>query len=60
MEKQTYNMIPMLDCVAEIQNHTNIVPIGIRGGEDTRNYINRKKFLDNCGDLSSRNGTWVN
>jgi len=48
MEKQTYHPIPMLDCVAEIQNPEHIVPQWIRGGEDTRNYINRKRFLEKC------------
>jgi hypothetical protein len=48
MEKQTYKMIPMLECVSKIQDHEHIVPKWIRGGEDTRNYINRKKFLEKC------------
>ena len=59
MEKQTYQMIPMLDCVSKVQNHEHIVPKWIRGGEDTRNYINRKKFLEKCGNLQQRQGTWV-
>lgn len=59
MEQQTYKMIPMLECVAEVQNPEHVVPKWIRGGEDTRNYINRKKFLDKCGTLQQRQGTWV-
>ena len=38
----------MLNCVAEVQNPDHIVPRWTRGGEDTRNYINRKKFLEKC------------
>ena len=48
MEKQTYHPIPILDCVAEIQNTEHIIPQWIRSGEDTRNYINRKRFLEKC------------
>ena len=25
-----------------------------------RNYINRKKFLEKCGTLQNKQGTWVN
>ena len=60
MEQQFNNMIPMLDCVSEVQDPKHIVPDGIRGGEDTRNYINRKKFLEKCGTLQNKQGTWVN
>lgn len=48
MEKQIYHPTPMLDCVSEIQNVDHIVPQWVRGGEDTRNYLNRKKFLEKC------------
>lgn len=48
MEKQIYHPTPMLDCVAEIQNPEHIVPQWVRGGEDTRNYLNRKRFLEKC------------
>jgi hypothetical protein len=47
MEKQTYHNIPLLDVMSDIQNPNNIVmdkPIG----DDTRSYINRQKFVNNC------------
>ena len=58
-EQQTYKMIPMLDCVAEVQKVENVVPKWIRGGEDTRNYVNRKNFLEKCGSFQQRQGTWI-
>jgi len=44
MEQSTYKFIPMIDCVKEVQNPDHIVPNWIRGGEDTRSYINRVNF----------------
>jgi len=48
MEQQLYKFIPLIDCVKEVQNPDNIVPEGIRGGEDTRSYINRLNFNKKC------------
>jgi hypothetical protein len=47
MELQTHNPIPLIDCMKDIQNPDNIVPIWVNGGEDTRSYINRKNFNKN-------------
>ena len=44
MEKSMNNMIPLLDCIKEVQNPENIVPRWTRGGDDTRSYINKLKF----------------
>jgi len=48
MELQTYQFTPLLDCMKDIQDPDNIVPDGVRGGEDTRSYINRAEFNKNC------------
>lgn len=47
MEQQIKNPIPLLDCMKDIQNPDNIVPIWTNGGEDTRSYINRLNFNRN-------------
>ncbi len=44
MELQLKHPIPLVDCMKDIQNPDNIVPIWINGGEDTRSYINRTNF----------------
>ena len=48
MEEEMNNMMPLLDCVKDVQNPENIVPIWVNGGEDTRSYINRAEFNKNC------------
>ena len=49
MELQHKNPIPLIDCMKDIQNPDNIVPIWVNGGEDTRSYINRTNFnKKNC------------
>jgi len=48
MEKEMNNFMPLLDCVKDIQNHENIVPLWTNGGEDTRSYIHRTEFNKNC------------
>lgn len=48
MEMQTYKFTPLLDCMKDIQDPEHIVPVGVRGGEDTRSYINRADFNKNC------------
>jgi len=47
MELQFKHPIPLVDCMKDIQNPNNIVPIWINGGEDTRSYINRMNFNKN-------------
>jgi hypothetical protein len=47
MEIQIKHPIPLVDCMKDIQNPDNIVPIWINGGEDTRSYINRFNFNKN-------------
>jgi hypothetical protein len=44
MEQQIKTPIPLVDCMKDIQNPDNIVPIWVNGGEDTRSYINRLNF----------------
>jgi hypothetical protein len=44
MELQIKHPIPLVDCMKDIQNPNNIVPIWTNGGEDTRSYINRQHF----------------
>ena len=48
MEQQTYHFTPLIDCMQDIQDPDHIVPVGVRGGEDTRSYINRADFNKNC------------
>lgn len=47
MERQIRMPIPLVDCMKDIQNPDNIVPIWVNGGEDTRSYINRVNFNNN-------------
>jgi hypothetical protein len=47
MELQMRNPIPLVDCMKDIQNPDNIVPIWVNGGEDTRSYVNRQNFNKN-------------
>jgi len=47
MELQINHPIPLVDCMKDIQNPDNIVPIWVNGGEDTRSYINRMNFNKN-------------
>jgi hypothetical protein len=48
MEEEMNNFMPLLDCVKDIQNHENIVPLWTNGGEDTRSYVHRTEFNKNC------------
>lgn len=48
MELPTYQFIPLIDCVKEVQNHEHIVPPWINGGENTRDFINRQNFNKKC------------
>ena len=43
MEQQIKQPIPLIDCMKDIQNPNNIVPIWTNGGENTRNFINPRK-----------------
>lgn len=54
MEEEFNNFIPLLDCMKDIQDPKNIVPIWTNGGEDTRSYINRSEFNKRC-NLEYRN-----
>lgn len=47
MELQIKHPIPLVDCMKDIQNPDNIVPMWVNGGEDTRSYINRINFNKN-------------
>jgi len=44
METSMNNMMPLLDCIKDVQRPEHIISEGIRGGEDTRSYINKAKF----------------
>lgn len=59
MEKQTYQFIPMLDCVKSVQDPEHVVESWTRGGSATRDFVNRREFLKKCGNFSQRQGTWV-
>lgn len=56
-EEQTYKFIPMLDCIQDIQHHE--YESWARGGEATRDFVNKKKFLETCGLLKHSQGSWV-
>lgn len=55
-ELQTYNPIPLLDCVKEVQNPDNCVEPWVHGGDPTRDYIRRQEFLQQCGNLTKTRG----
>lgn len=44
MELELNRFVPMLDNIKQIQNPNNIIMEQIRGGEDTRSYVNKLKF----------------
>ncbi len=44
MESQTSYIIPLIDCMKDIQDPENIIPKWTRGGEDTRSYLNKIKY----------------
>lgn len=44
MEVSTNNFMPLLDNIKAVQNPDNIIMPHIRGGEDTRSYVNKVKF----------------
>jgi hypothetical protein len=44
MENTTYKLPPLLDYIKEVQNPTNIIQPGVRGGDDTRSYLNKIKY----------------
>lgn len=48
MELQTNKLIPLLDCIKDVQDPDHIVPKWVNGGEDTRSYVNRAEFNKNC------------
>lgn len=47
MELQLNQPVPLVDCMKDVQNPDNIVPVWTNGGEDTRSYINRQNFNRN-------------
>jgi hypothetical protein len=61
-EKAMYIPPPLLPCISTISKVENTVEgdWNRRGGVDTKSYINRKKFLEQCGtDNIIRNGSWI-
>lgn len=44
METTMSNMIPLIDCLKDIQDPENIIPKWTRGGEDSRSYINKVQY----------------
>lgn len=44
MEKNISYMMPLLECVKDIQNANHIIPEWTRGGDDTRSYTNKVKY----------------
>lgn len=55
MEVQTAHIIPLLPCVASIQDEKHIVEPWVRGGDATRDFVRRQEFLDKCGVQFQRN-----
>jgi hypothetical protein len=49
MERQTYNPIPLVSCMQDIQDPNHIVEPWVRGGEATRDFVRRQEFLNSCG-----------
>lgn len=55
MEETTQKLMPLLDCVKEVQNHEHIVEPWVRGGDATRDFVRRQEFLEKCGAQFDRN-----
>lgn len=49
MEQPTYQFVPLLDCMKDIQDPVHIVEPWVRGGDDTRSYVRRMEFMKACG-----------
>ena len=52
-EQDLSHRYPLLDCVKTVQDPEHVVEPWTRGGIDTRNYVNRKEFLESCGMRTS-------
>jgi len=48
-EQQTYHPTPLLDCIKQVQDPKHIVEPFIRGGDNTRDYVRKQEFLEQCG-----------
>jgi hypothetical protein len=44
MEVPTYQFVPMLDYIKEVQNPDNIVPTWTWGGDSSRSYLNKVRY----------------
>jgi hypothetical protein len=49
MERDLSHRIPLVDCMKDIQDPTHIVPVWVRGGDPTRDFVRRKEFMNRCG-----------
>lgn len=49
MEQPTYQFVPLVDCMKDIQNPKYVVEGWTRGGDPTRDFVRRKEFLNRCG-----------
>lgn len=48
MEKDLSLRTPLVDCMKDIQNPKHIVPVWVRGGDPTRDFVRRKEFMNSC------------
>ena len=49
MEQPTYQFVPLVECMQDIQDPKHLVESWTRGGDPTRDYVRRKEFLNRCG-----------
>ena len=49
MERDLSHRIPLVDCMKDIQDPVHIVPVWVRGGDPTRDFVRRKEFMNRCG-----------
>jgi len=49
MEQTTKHPIPLLDCMKGIQTAESTVEPWVRGGDNTRDFVRRQQFLQQCG-----------
>lgn len=56
MEQTTKHPIPLLDCMKDIQTADTTVEPWIRGGDNTRDFVRRQQFLQQCGRQFSTEG----
>jgi hypothetical protein len=48
MERDLSLRTPLVDCMKDIQNPKHIVPVWVRGGDPTRDFVRRQEFMKRC------------